>query len=129
VAFETRRLAEAPRVVAPDGSEVHIFCASGRGSMAQFSLAPGAVAKAVSHRTVEEIWYFVSGRGRMWRHLDGHEEVVEVGPGVSLSIPVGTRFQFRCDGSEKLVAVGVTMPPWPGAEEAYVVEGPWTPTV
>jgi hypothetical protein len=64
----------------------------------------------------------------MWRELKGHEEIVELAAGVSLSIPVGTRFQFRCDGAETLVAVGTTMPPWPSANEAYFAEGPWAPT-
>jgi len=115
-------------VIAPDGSEVRILCAVGRGSMAQFALPPGAVSKAVAHRTVEEVWYVVSGLGRMWRELDGREEIVELVPGVSINIPVRTKFQFRCDGAEKLVAVGTTMPPWPGDGEAYVVEGKWKPT-
>jgi len=96
--------------------------------MAQFALPPDAVSKAVAHRTVEEIWYIVSGRGRMWRQLDGREEITELSPGISITIPVGTRFQFRCDGAEALVAVGTTMPPWPGDDEAYVVEGKWAAT-
>jgi mannose-6-phosphate isomerase-like protein (cupin superfamily) len=28
-----------------------------------------------------------------------------------------------------LKAVGVSMPPWPGDDEAYPVEGPWEPKV
>ena len=49
--------------------------------------------------------------------------------GLSLAIPVGTHFQFRADDDVALAAVGVAMPPWPGEDEAYVVEGPWDPTV
>jgi mannose-6-phosphate isomerase-like protein (cupin superfamily) len=97
--------------------------------MAHFSLAPGQVSIAVMHRTVEEIWYFLGGTGRMWRSLGPVEEVVSVEAGLSLAIPVGTRFQFRSDGGEPLEAVAVTMPPWPGAEEAVPVEGAWTPSV
>lgn len=129
LSFDTKRLAAAPDAIAPDGSEVRILCRTRSGSMAQFALPPGAVSKAVAHRTVEEIWYVVSGSGRMWRQLDGREEITELGPGLSISIPVGTRFQFRCDGNEKLVAVGTTMPPWPGEGEAYIVEGKWPATV
>jgi mannose-6-phosphate isomerase-like protein (cupin superfamily) len=129
VAFDTKRASGAPDVMAPDGSEVRILCGTGRGSMAQFSLPPGAVSKAVAHRTVEEIWYFIAGRGRMWRQFNGREEITEVTPGVSIDIPVGTCFQFRCDGAEPLVAVGTTMPPWPGNGEAYVVEGKWEPSI
>ena len=55
--------------------------------------------------------------------------VVTVGAGLSLAIPVGARFQFRNDGEERLEAVAVTMPPWPGAEEAVAVEGAWAPRV
>jgi mannose-6-phosphate isomerase-like protein (cupin superfamily) len=127
--FATKRVSDAPDVIAPDGSEVRILCGVDRGGMALFSLPPGAVSKAVAHRTIEEVWYFVAGRGRMWRRLDGHEETVAVSAGTSISIPVGTRFQFRCDGPEPLVAVGATMPPWPGPDEAYVVDGPWAATV
>jgi mannose-6-phosphate isomerase-like protein (cupin superfamily) len=55
---------------------------------------------------------------------------VELRAGTSVSIPVGTEFQFRAtDPSEPLGAVGVTMPPWPGDDEAVRAEGPWTPTV
>lgn len=127
--FETRQLGRAPDAMAPDGSEVRILCRMARGSMAHFSLPPGAVSLAVAHHTIEEVWYFISGRGRMWRRLDGVEETVEVGPGLSLTLPTGTQFQFRCDGDEPLAAVGVAMPPWPGPDEAYPVEGPWQATV
>jgi mannose-6-phosphate isomerase-like protein (cupin superfamily) len=127
--FDTRHIAEAPDAIAPDGSEVRLLGASARGSMAAFRLAPGAVSKAVAHRTVEEIWYFIAGRGRMWRGLGEAEEVTEVGLGVSVTIPTGTYFQFRCDDGEPLEAVAVTMPPWPGADEAYPVAGKWEPTV
>jgi mannose-6-phosphate isomerase-like protein (cupin superfamily) len=97
--------------------------------MAHFTLPPEAVSKAVAHRTIEEVWYFVSGHGLMWRRLGDHEETVEVRPGTSITIPVGTQFQFCSDRHEPLVAVGATLPPWPGEEEAYDVAGPWTATV
>ncbi len=127
--FATQRLESAALVQAPDGSEVRILCGVSRGGMAAFTLRPGMIAKAVAHRTIEELWYFVSGRGRMWRRLESQEETIEVGPGTSISIPTGTHFQFRCDGAEPLVAIGATMPPWPGENEAYFVDGPWTATV
>jgi mannose-6-phosphate isomerase-like protein (cupin superfamily) len=127
--FATKLITETPDTVAPDGSEVRLLCASPRGSMAAFRLAPGAVSKAVAHRTIEEIWYFTAGRGRIWRRLQEREEITDVVPGTSLTIPLGTHFQFRCDGSAPLEAVAVTIPPWPGAGEAYSVPGKWEPTV
>jgi mannose-6-phosphate isomerase-like protein (cupin superfamily) len=125
MSFETRRMSGAADAIAPDGSEVRVLCGLSRGGLALFSLAPNAVSKAVAHGTVEEVWYIISGYGRMWRKLGGQEEIVEIGPGVSLSIPTGTHFQFRCDGLEPLAVLGATMPPWPGADEAYFVDGVW----
>jgi len=127
--FETRKISAAPDTIAPDGSEVRLLGSSTRGSMAAFRLSAGAVSRAVAHRTVEEIWYFTAGRGRMWRRLGERGEVIEIAPGVSITLPTGAQFQFRCDGGEPLEAVAVTMPPWPGADEAYGVAGPWEPTV
>jgi mannose-6-phosphate isomerase-like protein (cupin superfamily) len=128
-AFATKLKAVTPDAVAPDGSEVRLLCALPRGSMAAFRLEPGAVSKAVAHRTIEEIWYFTAGRGRIWRRLGEREEITDVAPGVSITIPTGAHFQFRCDGSEPLEAVAVTMPPWPGADEAFAVHEMWEPTV
>jgi mannose-6-phosphate isomerase-like protein (cupin superfamily) len=124
-ALAARTLGAAADVIAPDGCEVRILAATGRGSMAHFTLGSGAVARAVAHSTVEEVWYFLSGRGRMWRRLGQQEETVEVAPGFSLAIPLGTRFQLRNDGDQPLTAVAVTMPPWPGEDEACFVDGPW----
>lgn len=127
--FATKALPAAPDVIAPDGSEVRILLRLAGGSMAHFQLDPGEVSIPVMHRTVEELWFVVAGRGEMWRSLDGRTDVVALEPGVSLSIPVGTRFQFRALGDVPFAAVGVTMPPWPGDGEAVAVEGAWAPTV
>jgi len=127
--FETKSLPAQADVLAPDGSEVRILCGLSRGSMAQFTLPPRRIARAVMHKSVEEIWYFISGQGRMWRKLGIQEETVGVSAGVSITIPTGAHFQFRSDSDEPLVAVGVTMPPWPGEEEARFVEGIWEATV
>ncbi len=127
--FHTKRLPTAPDVVAPDGSDVRILLALQRGSMAHFELAPGQTSAPVAHRTVEEIWYFLRGRGEMWRKLNEQEAVVVLEPGACLTIPLGTHFQFRSFGPEPLAALGFTMPPWPGEGEAYAVAGKWAPTV
>lgn len=127
--FETKRISDAPDAIALDGSEVRVLCGLSRGALSVFSLPAHTVARAVAHRTIEEIWYFVAGRGRMWRRLGEQEAVVEVVAGISISIPTGTHFQFRCDGDEALTAVAAVMPPWPGEGEVYAVDGPWVATV
>ena len=127
--FETKRLPRVADTVAPDGSDVRVLLGLAGGGLAHFALAPGRTSVAVAHRTVEEIWFFLSGRGEMWRKLGDAEQVVTVDAGVCITIPVHTQFQFRSVGGEALSAVAVTMPPWPGPDEAYTVSGPWTPTV
>jgi mannose-6-phosphate isomerase-like protein (cupin superfamily) len=124
--FETRQLPAKPDVVAPDGSDVRIMLRLAGGSMAHFELPPGGTSMAVAHRSVEEIWYFLGGTGEFWRCLTDHEEVVPIQPSTCISIPLGTHFQFRSFGPEPLAAVGVTMPPWPGDNEAYPVPGKWS---
>lgn len=127
--FSTKRLPVQRDAIAPDGSDVRILLRLSGGSLAHFELAPGETSIAVAHRTVEEIWFFVNGRGEMWRKLNDREEIVPVNPGVCITIPLGTHFQFRSFGYEPLAAIGVTMPPWPGEGESYDVQGKWTPTV
>ena len=77
---------------------------------------------AVKHGRVEEIWYFIRGQGQVWRKLGDHEEVVDVSPGVTLTIPVETHFQFRNTGWEPLCFIIATVPPWRGNEDAVRVE-------
>ena len=125
MSFETMQLPEEPSIVAPDGSDVRVLLQRPGGSMAHFELAAWHASKAVAHRTVEEIWFFLAGRGEMWRQLGDDEATVAVEPGTCVSIPVGTRFQFRASDDGPLSAVGITMPPWPGMDEADPVGGVW----
>jgi mannose-6-phosphate isomerase-like protein (cupin superfamily) len=126
--FSTKSLPSQRDAVAPDGSDVRLLLRLKGGSMIHFELAPNRISKAVTHRTVEEIWYFVGGRGQVWRKQNGHAAVVDVYPGVSLTIPLGTQFQFRSSGDRPLAAIAVTMPPWPGEGEAIIVKGEWEPS-
>ena len=127
--FETVLLPDAPDVIAPDGSEVRLLASLPTGSSAEFLLHPGQVSKAVRHRTVSELWYVVTGSGQLWRRDEAAATIVALSAGVSASIPVGTAFQFRCDGNEPLKIVGTTMPPWPGDNEAEQLEGEWQPAL
>ena len=128
-AFSSKRLPAEPDAVAPDGSDVRVLLSLASGSMAHFELPAGCTSKAVAHRTVEEIWFFLGGRGEMWRAQGEREGVSPVEAGVCLTIPRGVRFQFRSFGPKPLAAVAITMPPWPGEGEAYPVEGRWQPSL
>ncbi len=128
--FETSRLAVDQHAVAPDGADVRVLLRLGAGGMAHFELGPEETSRAVAHKTIEEIWFFLGGRGEMWRKQGDLEEVVPVDAEVCLTIPLGTHFQFRSFGYQPLSAIGVTMPPWPNTDdEAIPVEGKWPATV
>lgn len=127
--FSTLSLPIDPTITAPDGSQVRVLLGLSAGGMAHFELAPGKVAKAVTHRTVEEIWFVLDGEGQMWRKQGEREEIIDLKPGVCLTLPVGTHFQFRAREAASVSAVAVTMPPWPGNDEAVFVTGPWSPSV
>ena len=112
--------------VAPDGSEIRILLDerhyAGRASMVEVTLPPGQVSRPVYHRTVEELWYILAGRGQVWRCPPDADptgtEPVAVAPGDALTIPTGWRFQFSADADAGLRFLCVTIPPWPGADEA-----------
>jgi mannose-6-phosphate isomerase-like protein (cupin superfamily) len=126
--FDTLRLPARPDARAPDGADVRILLQLAGGSVAHFALGPGRVSRALTHRTVEEIWYVLGGRGEMWRRQGDRESVVPLEPSTCLTIPLGTHFQFRSRGPGELSAVAVTMPPWPGPNEAVLVPGVWPST-
>mgnify|MGYP000064763201 FL=1 len=90
--MQTTRLADANLVTAPDGSEIRELVATSRGSMVHCTLQPGKTSLTVAHRTVDEVWHFISGVGQVWRKNDDDESVVDAEPGLSLSIEVGTHF-------------------------------------
>jgi mannose-6-phosphate isomerase-like protein (cupin superfamily) len=124
--MQTTRLADANVVTAPDGSEIRELVATSRGSMVHCTLPPGKTSLAVAHRTADEVSYFISGRGQVWRKNGNDEIVLDVEPGLSMSIEVGTHFQFRNIGDENLCFIITTMPPWSGEDEAYRVPDFWT---
>lgn len=112
-------------VTAADGSELVLLARTGRASMAHGSLRPNTTSHAIEHRTVDEVWYVVSGRAEIWRSHEHGESIVTVETGASLAIPCGTRFQYRTIGAEPFCFVMATIPAWPGDDEAIAIEGVW----
>ena len=126
--WQRRVLAAQPDLLAPDGSQIRLLVGGARGSMVHCTLPAGQVSLAVRHRTVEEVWYVLSGRGELWRGRNGTEAVVALAAGISVDLPLRTHFQFRATGDAPLCLLIVTMPPWPGPEEAVRVADHWPPT-
>ena len=123
--METCHLTRAAVELAPDGSEIRRLLTVPRGSLAHCTLHPGVASKAICHRSVEEIWFVLKGHGQLWRKAGGTEHVVDLTPGLCVSIPVTAHFQFRNVGEETMEFVLCTMPPWPGPSEAIRVADYW----
>ncbi len=121
---------QARREQAPDGSWVCILARSSSASQCLASLPAGATSRAVKHRTVDEIWYTLSGTGEFFCERLNNEQPFEVLPGLSFAVPVGAVFQFRNTGSADLEFLITTSPAWPGEAEGIVTTaGPWSPQI
>ncbi len=125
---EARQLPEEPDHIAPDGSAIRELGAVACGGLAHCTLPGGGVSSAVSHRTIDEIWYCISGTGEIWRKSEEQEEVIDVITGTSVTILRGTAFQFRNTGTDALCFVITSIPAWPGPHEAVHIENHWEPS-
>jgi len=117
----TAAVGDQEMVLAPDGSEIRPLLSVPAASVVHCTLPPGAVTQAVRHRTVEEVWYVLSGEGDLWREAGE----VALRPGVATAIPLPGAFQFRAGDAEPLVILIGTFPAWPGPQEAQAARGPW----
>ncbi|MBK9983967.1 MAG: cupin domain-containing protein [Saprospiraceae bacterium] len=111
--------------LAPDGSEIRLLPVTSHGGCAHCLLPEGKKTKAVKHKSVEEIWYVLSGEGEIWQKSPEEEITKTLSKGICVVIPTGNHFQFRNIGKENLCILIVTMPPWPGPDEAVSVEDHW----
>lgn len=127
--MQTRPFPDVPDARSPAGAEIRYLMEGDTGNMIHSSVPPGQVNRATVHATVSEFWHILSGQGQIWRRDENGEGTTFLEPGVTIDIPVGTEFQYRCTGAEPLRFICVSMPPWPGDHEATLVKGPWIPTV
>src|SRR4051794_19672969 len=126
--MQSREFPENADARSPAGAEIRYLMEGTAGNMIHSTVPPGQVNRATVHATVSEFWHVLSGQGEIWRRDESGEEVVALEPGVSIDIPTGTDFQYRCTGAEPLRFLCVAMPPWPGDAEATHIDGPWLPT-
>jgi mannose-6-phosphate isomerase-like protein (cupin superfamily) len=124
--MQTREFPSAPQARSPAGAEIRYLMGGTTGDMIHSTVPVGQVNRATVHETVSEFWFVLSGEGRIWRRDASGEQTTALTTGVSIDIPVGTAFQYRCDAVE-LQFICVTMPPWRGDDEATIIEGPWEP--
>lgn len=82
-------------------------------------LASGRASAPVRHRTVQELRYVVDGHGEIARrHGDRDPFIDELKPGACVDVGTGITFQFRALGDHNLTLLLLTMPAWPGSDEA-----------
>lgn len=124
--MQARSFPPSPDGRSPAGAQIRILMEGETGSMIHSTVPPGQVNRATVHATVSEFWHVLGGEGQIWRQDATGEETTDLVPGVSIDIPVGTAFQYRCTG-EQLEFLCVSMPRWPGPEEATIIQGPWEP--
>ena len=118
--MQTRPFPSTPDARSPAGAEIRYLMEGETGNMIHSTVPPGQVNRATVHATVSEFWHVLSGEGQIWRRDAAGEETTVLERGVSIDIPVGTAFQYRCDGVEPLTFLCVSMPPWPGNTEATI---------
>lgn len=125
--FLTKQIPDGLDGKAPDGSEIRLLTRTKRGNTVHFLIQSGFTSKATTHKTIDELWFFINGKGEVWRKNtdNGLEEITAVKPGISISNPLGTHFQFRNTGKENLNFIIVAIPPRPGDYEAMEVKGKW----
>lgn len=123
------KLPAAPDAKSPAGADIRFIMDGSTGNMIHSTVPPGQINRAAVHETVSEFWYILDGAGEIWRKDTADERITALTPGVSVDIPVGTTFQYRNVGETPLKFICITMPPWPGDDEATCVDGTWEPTI
>jgi mannose-6-phosphate isomerase-like protein (cupin superfamily) len=127
--MKTTVFPEKPDAKSPAGADIRYLMDGKTGNMIHSTVPPHQINKATVHATVSEFWYILEGHGKIWRD-DGEESMVtDLVPGVSIDVPVGTKFQYRNISDQPLKFICIAMPPWPGDSEATYIEGKWEPKV
>ena len=126
--MQTRPFPVTADARSPAGAEIRYLIDGEPGNMIHATVPAGQVNRATIHATVSEFWHVLAGAGQIWRRNGADETTADLEPGVSIDIPVGTGFQYRCTGVDPLQFLCISMPRWPGDNEATIIDGPWTPT-
>ena len=61
--FQTEHLADEYTYLAPDGSQIRLLAKVRVAACATVRFRQARCLKATAHRTVEELWYCISGKG------------------------------------------------------------------
>ena len=123
------KLTPTPDARSPAGADIRFIMDGSTGNMIHSTVPPRQINRATIHATVSEFWFVLEGAGEIWRKDAQEERVTRLEAGVSIDIQVGTAFQYRNIGDVDLKFICITMPPWPGDQEASHLSGTWEPTI
>ena len=115
----TRSLADCTEILAGDKTILREMLHPARhGVTIGYSLAHAKLPKGAAslpHRLkTSEVYYFISGRGRM--HVDG--DIATVGPEQALYVPPGAVQHLENTGTDELVFLCIVDPAWRAEDEA-----------
>lgn len=127
--MKTTFLPEKPDAKSPAGADIRYLMDSQFGNMIHSTVPPNQTNRATVHATVSEFWFVLDGHGQIWRDDGIDSMITDLLPGISIDIPVGTKFQYRNVSDQELKFICITMPPWPGDTEATLVDGEWEPSI
>jgi mannose-6-phosphate isomerase-like protein (cupin superfamily) len=108
-AFTTKDTSTIREILAPRNSSI------ARQSLAEATLRPGAKTEAHRHPQTEEIYYILTGSGRI--AIEG--ETQTVAPGDGIAIPAGQRHQIQNVGTEDLVFLCCCVPAYTDADTEF----------
>ena len=120
--MQVSRLEDAEPFITADGSTIRelfgaVSIPARNQSLAEATVEPGGETEEHYHRTSEEIYLFVAGRGR----LRLAEEERDVGIGDTVLIPPGTLHKLWNTGAEPLVLYCLCAPAY--SHEDTVLSG------
>lgn len=123
--MDIRHIDEVPAFTTKDGSEIRELLAHRNScivkqSLAEARLPPGASTTPHYHPQTEEIYYILTGTGRMQIEAD----VRSVGPGEAIAIPPGARHQITCTSSETLKFLCCCAPAYEHEDTVLVSDWP-----
>jgi len=119
--MDIHNLARVASFTTKDGSEIRELLAHRNSSIRNQSLAEARLPAGLSttphyHPLSEEIYYILTGQGRM-RIAD---EIEQVGPGDAIAIPPGRVHQITNTGSQPLVFLCCCAPGYEHADTVLV---------
>jgi mannose-6-phosphate isomerase-like protein (cupin superfamily) len=109
----------------PDGAEVSVLGRLASGQLTLFSFTSNQISRAVRLVDIEEIWCFIKGEGLFWIEIDNQSKILEIKPGLTVTLPKGAAFQCKNLGRGPIIAIASVFPAWPGSSAIHAIDGPW----